>query len=517
MRNLILLVFLFSNLLVTGQEQVGRFEIEKKVTENDFNVLSAEEEGLVVFRETDKYEKGDKKWEFRFLNTNLEETLNFDMFLENEYNLIGYDFDKGFFYMLFKDGVMNDSDWYLIKTNFNTGDFNGYLIRNELQLELSHFLVTGNYMVMGGRVENKPTIVHYSMMEEQVSVLPGFYRKESELVDMKRNVNGTFNVLFLDKEIGTEVNILYLKVYSDNGEMLLESSTRFENDMRVHSGTISELEGSDLVVVGTYGHKKSKLSQGFYFINVRPGDENKPRLTDFTELDNFFKYLGENREQRIKEKIEEARKEKPFEYRATVMVWQVREEDGKYYLFAELVDPQYQTNSRRRVSPYTYPGSPFWDNYYYYNNFNRRYFSNATSLVNKDVMVSVEYKQNIMVAFDAAGNKLFDASQVIDDVETPMLDQVSAYNFKNGRFQLVYKQEDELYYTQGTEDGNILADSLVNIVTPDPMDDIRNDDQRDGGVIHWYDDFYFVWGYQRIKHLSENERRTVFYVNKIKM
>ena len=80
---------------------------------------------------------------------------------------------------------------------------------------------------------------------------------------------------------------------------------------------------------------------------------------------------------------------------------------------------------------------------------------------------------------------------------------------------MIYKDKDELIYTSGDKNGNIVTDSVVSISTLNPNVVIKYEESTSGKVEHWYENNYFVWGHHRIQNLATNERRNVFYVNKI--
>ena len=59
--------------LILGQiQQPGRYEIELKPLDNHFDVISMEDKGLVIYRETDDRSRQGKKWEIIRLDTELK-------------------------------------------------------------------------------------------------------------------------------------------------------------------------------------------------------------------------------------------------------------------------------------------------------------------------------------------------------------------------------------------------------------------------------------------------------------
>ena len=52
--------------------------------------------------------------------------------------------------------------------------------------------------------------------------------------------------------------------------------------------------------------------------------------------------------------------------------------------------------------------------------------------------------------------------------------------------------------------------------TSDPADDIRSEKDYEGGVRQWYNNTFYVWGYQTIRNVTKDDRvRDVFYINKV--
>ncbi|MDH5397311.1 MAG: hypothetical protein OEX02_04145 [Cyclobacteriaceae bacterium] len=511
MRYLCLFFLLFPVLYTSGQiSQPARYEVEKKFGDNDFTVFSAKEDGLVMFRETDKYNKErDELWQIIILDTTLNVRHELEIGIDDEYSMLGYEYQEGRFFLLFRKGLTTKSDWFIINVDLYSGEYIHKNIRNELEIELTHFIGCRNSLVLGGAISGRPTVVLYSVEEDKVEVLPGFFRNDAKLLDMQTNKNGTFNVLFHEKDPLTGHKILYLKVFSNRGILLLESSSNFGEEIKVNSGTTSHLESDDLVIIGNYGDKNSKLSNGVYFINVRPGHNDNIKYIPFADFDRLFHYLGERRERKIKEKIKNSPRNNPYEFRTTMVVWKIVEDHSMYLVYGEIIDPQYQS------SPHNRPYSPFYyDNlgYPFYG-----YYRRSPSYVGLSELTSIKYREGVVAAFNKTGNLLWDESMLIDDVETSYLDQVMDFNAANDNFHMGYKHDDGLRLSFGQGSRLIVNDSLINVRLMDDFDTVRSEEVEFGKLNLWYDDVYFLWGHHRLTNTLNNERRNVFYVNKVQI
>ena len=491
-------------------EQPARYEREKKFNDPDYNILSVEQDGLVLFRDNHKFGKiGQKLWEIVVLDTSLQEKFVMDLEMDSDRELLGYEYGPGKFYMLFREGQWSKSDWELVELGLVDSAVSRYLIKNELEIELSHFIISSSTMVLGGSIQSKPTVLAYSLQTKKTEVLPGFYRKETRLVNLNRNVNGTFNVLLLEKGKVNESDILRLNVFSDNGDLLLQSAAVFDRETPVISGVVSELKNDDLVILGSYGKRGTKTSRGLYFIKVKPGENNDIKFTALSELSNFFRYMGPKREARVLQKIKKAHPSQPWEYRGHLAIWDIHEKDNKYWLTGEVIDPQYSSSRNRLYSPYDYTN-------YGYGFYGTRYYRSFNSLYNSTELISVKYRQGFYVGFDTNGKALWDASLPVDEIETSDIEQVSAFGSKGDKYQIIYRhEEDGLYYTSGSTDNISRADSLITIRLKDPSDELKTETQKSGKVEWWFDNVFFAWGFQRIHNKINDQRRHVFYINKI--
>ena len=139
-------------------------------------------------------------------------------------------------------------------------------------------------------------------------------------------------------------------------------------------------------------------------------------------------------------------------------------------------------------------------------------------MANYREIVSVKYRQGFFVGFDPDGKLLWDASLPVEDVETSDIEQINAFGTTSKEFQIVYKNEDEgLYYTKGSPANVLRNDSLVTVKLLDADDKLRGENEKTGKVELWYDNVFFVWGIQRIQNMKTNQRRHVFYINKIRI
>jgi hypothetical protein len=82
---------------------------------------------------------------------------------------------------------------------------------------------------------------------------------------------------------------------------------------------------------------------------------------------------------------------------------------------------------------------------------------------------------------------------------------------------MIYKKESELKIKQIELSGEVATESTQKIKTTKENDEIRNEKDNEGGIRHWTDNTFYVWGYQTIRNLGfkDDRVRDVFYINKV--
>ena len=269
-----LLLFSSTMDVIAQISQTQRYEREQKNSDDYFNIISLKEEGLALFRERDKYRSNNQLWELVLLDTALREVSTTDIEVHERYKMIGYEISPGYLYLLYRTGETTKNDFELIGVDLSTKNISRYQIRPELDFKLTHFIKAGENFVFGGYVNNEPAIILYELAAKTMKVIPGFFQKDTELVDLRTNQNQTFNTVLIDRG-SREGRKLTMRTFDETGKQLLEDVVPIEDQKSLQTGITSALEREDLAILGTWGERNSKQSVGFYFLNVDPFKDQK--------------------------------------------------------------------------------------------------------------------------------------------------------------------------------------------------------------------------------------------------
>jgi hypothetical protein len=500
-------------------EQTERFEMTQKNSDDYFTVISLEEEGIALLREKDKYQGNKEYWQIIILDTNLSEKHNFDILVSVRHGLLGYEIDRNHLYLLFRAGETSRNSLELVVINTAEGkEMNRHEIDPDLDFKVTHFNKVGPNIIFGGYVTNEPAILLYETSNRSLKVLPGFFQKDNELVELRVNENNTFNSILIDRSQRSERKLVF-RTFDHVGNLLLEDIVPLEEQRSLQQGLSSTLKREELVLLGTWGDRQGKQSMGFFSLAIDPFNQQKVNYIPFGTLENFLDYLSPKRASRIKEATRAAIADgRQPSFSAYVMPFRIEESPNGFVLLAEVYNPS-STMSPYYSSPYGPHGNP----YYYYNPFWPGYYpgmrmyrpySFGDPSRNND---NIRTYATVAVAFDPTGKVLWDHSIVLDEMKRPALEQVSDIYSDGENIHFIHKDESELKIKSVHLESGTVSESMEKIKLLNPSDEIRNEKEIEDGVRYWFGNTFYVWGYHTVRNpeKKENRVRDVFYINKV--
>ena len=232
------------------------------------------------------------------LDTALNERKSIDLHVDQRMRLVGYEYIKGRMMLLFRQGDTSKGILEVHQISIHSDDRPKYTIEPELAFSLTHFTQLEESVVLGGYINKDPAVLLYDLKEEKIKVLPGFFQKDTELVDLRVNQNKTFNVVLIER-MQRDRQKLAFRTYDAQGNMLLEDEVTMDPDITLQNGLASSLEREDLMILGTWGQRNSKQSNGFYALPVDPYSEQKIQYVVLGQLDHYLDYIKPNRAERI--------------------------------------------------------------------------------------------------------------------------------------------------------------------------------------------------------------------------
>jgi hypothetical protein len=498
--------------------QTHRYEKNQKGSDEFFTVISLEEKGIALIREKNKYESGKQKWDVILLDTALQEKFAFDVLVHERHPMIGYEYAGNQLFLLFRTGDNNKSDLELIEININEGrESQRYDIKTDLDFKITHFNKVGNGIVLGGYVSNEPAVLLYTMPDKQMKIVPGFFQKENELVELRVNQNQTFNVVIIDRSDRNDRKLVF-RTFDETGKLLLEDLVSIGDDHTLQTAISSSLKREDLLILGSWGERQGKQSTGIFSLPIDPFSDQKINYLSFGQLNHFTDYLSSKRAERIKENAKEAADNGKIPAFSTyVLPYRVEEHKDGYLLLAEVYNPTNPGNSYysnpygpNSFNPYYY--NPFWPGYYPGMRMYRPY-SYGNNVRNAE---EIKTQSSVLMAFDPSGKLKWDYSFKLDDVKKLSVEQVSDYYYDGSTVYFFYKDESEIKWKMISQDEGLVKEGVEKVMLDSPQDELRSDRDYEEGIRQWVGNTLYVWGYQTIRNNTHDDRvRDVFFINKV--
>lgn len=512
-RNIIL--FLCCFICISGYSQIqqpNRYEKEQKFNDDDFIVIPLKEEGLALVREKNKFKSGNQFWDVILLDTTLQETGSLELELDTDNHFIGFEISPGHVHLLFlKSEIRGEID--LISIDTKTKEISHYEIRPELNFQITHLSKVGSNFVLGGYVNMESAVLLYTPATSSVKVVPGFFQKKTQLLDVRANSNETFNTILVTGEERTNSTVIF-RTFDNTGKQILETTTEVDEDVVLQNGISNTLEREDLIVIGTWSRRTARQAYGIYSFGINPFVKQKVNRTYFGQLAHYLDYLKPKRAAKIKAKTLEAIEAGKYpEFTNYLKPYKIIEHKNGYLLFAESYTPTGSTtqyNPYNQYSPYPYPYSMPYGTL---SPSNRLYtFPNTaygTNVVSDEEIKSV---QSVVVAFNREGKPEWDYNLKFENMKGTTLEQIGDVSYTEKYLHLLYCKEAELKVKKIN-----LSDDEVTEFTEQTRLKVVGEELRsegNGNIKHWFGANFYVWGHQSVRG-TEGKTREVFYVNKV--
>jgi hypothetical protein len=488
---------------VTAQvEQPSRFEVELKWNDEFFDIISAEENGLLLVRKNPELiQKSDIAWHVIVLDTALSEKWQKDIFLHINYDLKGYDYYKNKVFLLYTMEESYKSDHVILEVDMITGLYQKYDVKRSFNIELTEFEILNNSAIFGGYYNGKPAILLYFFKEGKTLALPGFYEERSRLVDVHVNDDQEIlTVLTTIKTINKNYSIAVRRFLQD-GSMIENTVIQPVENTSLLDARYVTIDNDIDIIAGTYANKNYRYSRGIFLAHINENEEQTLKYYNYGELKNFFSYMKAKREKRVKERIKRKKiqgKKLRFNYR--LLVHDILKHNENYILVGEAYFPKY-------------------NNYGYYGGY-MGYYSYSPSRYNRinSYFAGYKYTHAIVIGFGNQGELLWDNSFEINDVISFDLKQFVEVDAREDEIVLLYNYENvirsKLIKNEEVLEGKAFND--INLKFQD--DEIEKNNSEFGGLELWYENRFYAYGVQNIKNLKDSGvklSRKVFFINKI--
>lgn len=502
--------------------QMERYEMVQRYTDEDFTIIPLKEDGLALLRRKSKFGDRNLTWELVLLDSAVQAKKNLELTMGHQGEMIAYEHSHGFVHFLFvKNEIKGELE--IFSLNLQTFELRNIIIKTELNIKLTHFNKCGDNFIFGGQVGEESAVFIYTPSVNNFKIIPGFFKKRTELVDVRVNENQTFNTVLISRENRENSKIIF-RTFDSSGKQLFDDAIPFEG-LDLQTGISSNLKRDDLMILGTWGDVGANQSKGFYGVPVNPFADQKIQFAFLGKLEHYLDHMKPKRAQRIRAKTEKVLEQgRQPDFANHILPHSIIEYEKGFILLAETYIPSRDNNSylARYNNPYSRGYNPYYNPYYgpympYYYPGSGMYNINDSRFYGDNVNNQLEVKtvQAQVIFFNPEGSVVSDYSIDLKEVKMPTLNQVTDFYLDKNNLYFLYKKESELLIKQINLLNGEVVESLQEIKMKDPADIVRSE-SKDGRIRHWYRNNFYMYGYQTIR-FAEGASREVFYINRVKV
>jgi len=488
-KNIIFLIVLVmqSSMAISQVQQPARLEIPIGPYD-DIECFNSGEDGVYIVKANQDISTRQVVWDIHFVDTSLNIKNRVEFRYTNAMKYLMNTSHRGDPYFLFANFERGRLE--VIRFNNPTGDTTVYGILNPFAYTLLDFHVTDEAALLSGYYNEKPVILHHSFRTGRVKVVPGLYRDRSQLVQVEVNDDASFDVM-VQQPTANRRKGLMIRRYSPQGVLMFESKLA-PVDKNFLFGRLLSLPSGEILVTGTWTPNRTEFSRGIFVANISLTGANRIRYYNYADLENFFTYMRDGKEARVKRRIERRKiKGKRLKFSYRMLVHNLLEADDTYVMLGEAFYPKY---------------TPIYRATYAYQS------------VAANILEGYQYTHAVVIGFDKTGNLVWDNSFEIQDVLTMQLRQYVYADAGEDEIALLYSIDEEIRTKYIRQEEMVDQKDTKPIALRYSSDILIDSERTESGFERWFGESYYAYGVQNIKNGIDTEvarNRRVFYLNKI--
>lgn len=514
MRNI---VFILICLILSASDAVAqkllpvRLEVPSAIEVETFHVETLATDGAIIFYESNEVDNLElRKWYFGLFNTKMKQEWLKYVPLPDKIEFIASAQSDKKLHLLFKSigKVRGDNGFYeVVSYNIKTNEFSKVSGTIPEKAEYAGFEVIGNTGCLAlNLTRDESDLLFINLLTGDISPVSVYQEAESQFLSLYADK--------INRKFYTAVKTIKDKRYVSDEIIRFSTEGKQEQVFQVESMETIKLlrsfiflqpKGSSLKMLGTYDILTGRMNSledldndelakgaGMFFLSFDNGKQKELKFHDFLSFDNVYGTLGNRQMEYSRNKKNEDRSAgkslTAFYHMYEPRIIRVKDQ---FIFSVEVYKPYYRSETRMdydfygRPVPYTYQ---IFDGYNFY-----------------DVIIA---------GVSDDGDLIWNNDFVIRNMKTYTLSRNSIV-FPDGDFVSMAYVNDGKIISQTIEGPVDIGYTETMIETKFDKDRISGDENNN--IVYWYDDFYLIYGYQKVNNrsLGDQSIRTVFYANKV--
>ena len=520
MKNLCLLLMLtaFASSASAQLAVVKRTDIEINRKDGDnYKILTLQDNGLLVFLESDEYVKGGKKQLIiTKYDTALQTTWTRTVTMEYSSHLGLHTQDGEFIYFLIPQ---EEKKYDILKIHLNSGILSLIKYEKLAELDITHFVASEDVLLFGGMVDSRPVVIHYDYVNSKAKVLPTVNTLKANInrLEICQSDRSIF-ILFTPTTNKKKERFFYM-TFDISGKLISNIAVPYEKNAEGDTETEDILftfqpyliSSNEFYLFGMYSLLAKDKAQGIYVMHILNNQQPEPtRFYDFVYFKNFFNHLGKRKEKIINKIKEERQEGNIYKHDYSILARELKVVDDKIIFIADSYTPLYREGMNQFSSLNT--------GLLRYTDISLRNMMYANDLMRSPMtrgVIGYRYKHGMVCAFDKKGKLLWDNSLEYKDLETmtSLQPQIQISTGKDS-LTMVYMNDQKIYYKRTDKSLPVEEIREVEIPSKEEADKTLNDREKEL-VTAWYGDYFLMYGIQQYRGGANGNSRKVFYLSKL--
>jgi hypothetical protein len=484
-----------------------RIELETKSDEATYRVIPCEKNGLIIFYQTNLIENDYNFWGFVHYDRFLQETWRMDIPLFENMGFEKFILKEDFVYAFFHKAQLKKNDIYnyqLLKLHIKKGTYEMFSGLVPDEAEFVSFDLLNDLVVSGFNLKDSHCgIYSFNLQSKESNTVYEELENASEFESFYTNEEANNFIAIINKYVDKSNHFLELKNFDENGVVKNNIMIKPGPGKKFNTGKISLVRGNTPLVFGTYDFINGESikqanyfensTSGFFAVNLMNKDNFDIKYQDFLDLENMTGYLKSPEYLEAKRKAEKSNDTTgKHSVSYNIMLHDVIEHDSLFYFIGEGFYEDYHmvTNTY-----YDYYGRPVPVTYSVFDGY--RYFNAFISCYNEQ------------------GDKLWDNGMEIFNILTfDLKKRVIAY-FTGNETVLAYNHNGKI--SAKIIKGSEVVEGVEHYPVETTFVNDKIIEDTKSNMVPWYDHYFIAYGFQTIRNnsLIQNNKRTVFYINKV--
>lgn len=506
---------------------VSRFEVESRFQDNNFTVVQREG-GLVAFRlQAEKGFNSRHKLQFFLTDHDLQSDTFRELQVKDFYDLLGYDLDGDFLYILLQKGDAI-SDRYMIEIDLKNDSAKEINLDNIHSSELKEFFVINRNAVFMGTSDLRPIVQIFNIELNNVYTVQGIYFKDTNILQIKKERElGTIDVL-VSRRDKLKTKQLVLNTYDQEGNKVREVMIDKLQDpsFELVEGLMTPIQEYQQSIVGTYGYRRREAYQGIYQAYVNEFGEYQIQYLTLENLPNFFNYLSDKPLERKHAELERLfSKGKTPSIKPVLSTREVIPAGQGFLIYSD----HFQANNPRYI-----PRDGVYANEAYRLNPNRAYMDGMGYFpgygmpgypynrygMNNWQQGEYKFVSAHLLYLSRDGRVIWDNALSLNSNPTPYSGKYGELSFDGEKLHYMYLDGLNLNLSY-VKNGETIFQNQSNEIKPvNPDDRIRETQESSLHLTWWFGDYFLLTGKQKVRYQAADGReaiREVFFLTKIRV